>query len=148
MPELELVGCRSRPLAAYLKALGVFRLVAEQREPEARGFWRDGVFVLASPLEKAELLDFFLNEYKPTPLVAPWNKGSGFHAKNIDPEKKNKLSEGINAIASSENKRLQGYREVIALIRSWPELEQLRTNKESKLLLLRGCIRLAVVIDC
>ena len=39
---VELRGCTPEPLMAYLKALGVFRLVAEQADPDARAFWRNG----------------------------------------------------------------------------------------------------------
>jgi CRISPR-associated protein Csx17 len=33
MNEIILAGCTPTPLANYLKALGVFRLVAEQKDP-------------------------------------------------------------------------------------------------------------------
>ncbi len=33
--ELDLEGLKPRPLISYLKALGVLRLVAEQKDPEA-----------------------------------------------------------------------------------------------------------------
>jgi len=35
----DLNGCAPAPLAHYLKALGILRLVAEQADPEARGWW-------------------------------------------------------------------------------------------------------------
>ena len=38
--EIVLAGCAPIPLASYLKALGVFRLVAEQKDECARGRWR------------------------------------------------------------------------------------------------------------
>jgi CRISPR-associated protein Csx17 len=63
-----------------LKALGVLRLVSEQLDPEARGWWDGECFLLASVKTKDEILEFFLERYEPTPVVAPWNKGSGFYA--------------------------------------------------------------------
>ena len=75
----RLVGCSPRPLAHYLKALAVLRLVSEQRDPEARGFWRQEVFHLATTLTSDELTGFFLDDYRPTPLLSPWNGGSGFY---------------------------------------------------------------------
>lgn len=39
MPDILLEGCASRPLAAYLKALGILRLVGEQADANARGAW-------------------------------------------------------------------------------------------------------------
>ena len=41
MPDIALEGCRPQPLMSYLKALGVFRVVAEQADPEARLWWHD-----------------------------------------------------------------------------------------------------------
>jgi len=35
----HLVGCAPAPLARYLKALGILRLVAEQKDPAVRGWW-------------------------------------------------------------------------------------------------------------
>lgn len=37
----RLDGCAPTPLAHYLKALGVLRLVAEQLDPQARGWWEE-----------------------------------------------------------------------------------------------------------
>lgn len=69
----KLNGCAPAPLAHYLKALGMLRLVAEQADPEARGWWAGERFLLATHLDEDELLGFFLERYEPTPLVAPWN---------------------------------------------------------------------------
>lgn len=73
-----LSGCSPTPLAHYLKALGILRLIAEQKDPMARGWWRDESFHLATTLDRLALERFFLEEYRPTPLIAPWNKGAGF----------------------------------------------------------------------
>lgn len=76
--NLELPGCTPEPLMAYLKALGTLRLVAEQKDPDARGWWKNDVFWLRSTLDRDGLAKFFLEEYRPTPIVAPWAGGSGF----------------------------------------------------------------------
>ena len=41
----ELGGCAPAPLAHYLKALGILRLVSEQADSSARGFWRGGAIL-------------------------------------------------------------------------------------------------------
>ena len=74
----HLTGCAPAPLAHYLKALGILRLVAEQKDPAARGWWKDEAFHLATTLDRAALEHFFLHEYQPTPMISPWNKGAGF----------------------------------------------------------------------
>ncbi len=75
----SLDGCAPEPLAHYLKALGVLRLVAEQTDAAARGWWDGERFRLATTLSREELETFFLERYEPTPMLAPWNKGSGFY---------------------------------------------------------------------
>ena len=80
MSKLSLNGCTPIPLAHYLKALGILRLVSEASEfgdPLATGFWSKDAFVLTSQLDRTGLIEFFLHRYKPTPILAPWNGGSG-----------------------------------------------------------------------
>lgn len=74
----RLNGCAPVPLALYLKALGVLRLVAEQLDPQARGWWEGERFVLACNADQDALVGFLVDSYCPTPLVSPWNRGSGF----------------------------------------------------------------------
>ncbi len=108
MPEILLKGCAPAPLAHYLKALGILRLVAEDAEhgdPQARGCWRGEHFVLESGLDEAGLLEFFLEHYRPTPIVAPWNGASGFYPKD------NKA--GIVTLGGSSAERFGPYRAVI-----------------------------------
>jgi CRISPR-associated protein Csx17 len=76
--EIVLEGCAPVPLANYLKALGVFRLVAEQADAEARGSWRNERFVLRTRLPQDELLEFFVHKYEPSPIISPWNGRAGF----------------------------------------------------------------------
>jgi len=103
----EFEGCRPTPLAHYLKALGILRLVAEQKDPKARGWWRGDRFVLATILDRKPLEEFFLHEYSPTPMVAPWNGGSGFYPKD------NKS--GVEPIEQSTAARFGPFRETIAI---------------------------------
>lgn len=102
----HLTGCSPVPLAHYLKAFGVLRLVAEQKDPAARGWWRDESFHLATTLDEKALLNFFLEDYRPTPLIAPWNGGSGFYPKD------NK--QGIATVRQSLAERFGAYRSAIA----------------------------------
>lgn len=76
--EIVLKGCTPEPLMNYLKALGILRLVSEQRDPNAQGCWREGSFVLRSLLDEQGLVGFFADDYRPSPVFAPWNGGSGF----------------------------------------------------------------------
>lgn len=107
--EIALTGCTPTPLASYLKALGILRLVAEQDDPNARGWWMNDQFVLASQLDATALQEFFLEKYRPTPVLAPWNGGSGFYPKDN--------RKGIDPIEDSASERFAPYAEAIRLIR-------------------------------
>jgi len=76
----RLDGCAPMPLAHYLKALGILRLVAEQLDPQARGWWEGERFFLACNASVDELLSFFLERYAPTPMINPWGARSGFYS--------------------------------------------------------------------
>ena len=96
----RLEGCAPRPLASYLKALGVLRLVSAQIDPEARGRWHRERFELITKLDREALERFFLTSYQPTPILSPWN-GSQF---------KNARDKGIAPIESSLALRLKPFR--------------------------------------
>ena len=98
----HLTGCSPAPLANYLKALGILRLVSEQADPNARGWWQDEHFCLLTKLSKEELESFFLEKYEPTPLLSPWNKGCGFFKAN-DP--------GMAPLEASSAPRFARFRE-------------------------------------
>lgn len=109
MPDLALSACRPAPLASYLKAVGVLRVVGDQVDPTARGFWQREAFVLRSGLDRDALERFLLQEYVPAAIVAPWNGGSGFFP--------NDSHEAITAIEGAAAERLRPYREVIGVAR-------------------------------
>jgi len=52
MPDIALPGCKTQPLSNYLKGLGIFRLLAEQQDPQARAFWQDRALVVRTQLER------------------------------------------------------------------------------------------------
>jgi CRISPR-associated protein Csx17 len=109
--DVVLTGCRPEPLGSYLKALGVFRIVAEQRDPEARGSWRGEHFVVRSTLDRDALLQFLLERWQPTPVIAPWNGGSGFYPKDN--------REAPDAICASGNPRLAPFIASIEIARAF-----------------------------
>ena len=106
MNEITLAGCTPTPLANYLKALGIFRLVAEQKDPWVKAFWRGERFVLVSGLSPEELTRFLLDDYRPTPILAPWNGGSGFFP--------NDNKDGFIPLSTSSAERFAPISEAIA----------------------------------
>jgi CRISPR-associated protein Csx17 len=130
---LELRGCTPVPLAGYLKALGILRIVSQQADKTASGWWDRDVFHLRSKLDAVALTDFFLNGYSPTPLVAPWNGGSGFFPKD------NKVA--IDAISAGTSERFAPYRHLIATCRDVLESLNLveKPDSDDKPKLLQQC---------
>ena len=87
---IPLHGCTVTPLASYLKALGVLRLVSSASnhahgvaaDAHVRGWWENGHFHLATSLGSEGLIRFLLDDYAPSAIIAPWNGGSGFYPKD------------------------------------------------------------------
>ena len=77
--DLNFKGCAPVPLAHYLKALGIFRIVAEQVDQGAKGYWIGESFRFKTTMDRESLRNILFGEYSPTPIVAPWNGGSGFY---------------------------------------------------------------------
>lgn len=110
MTDLALKGCTYEPMSAYLSALAILRLVSEQKDSDAKGWWdKLGVFHLDSCLDEEGLVNFFLEEYRPTPIVSPWNKGSGFYDTG-----KGKCK-CIDVILNDRSERLDSYREILKI---------------------------------
>lgn len=108
--SLVLGGCTTEPLLNYLKAIGVFRLVSQQCDASAKGYWRDGTFYLDSSLDRAGLVGFFLDEYHPSVILAPWNGGSGFWNKG------DAAGRALQAVRESTHPRFSSYRQAITVI--------------------------------
>lgn len=125
-------GCAPTPLAHYLKALGILRLVATQADKQARGFWKDGVFFIATTLDEQGLVSFFLERYEPTPLLSPWNGGSGFYPGD------NK--DGYAALRESEAPRFAAIRAAILRAETLVAGLEARPAAEDKQRLLRRCV--------
>ena len=138
----KLDGCAPAPLASYLKALGVLRLVAEQADSDARGWWEGDRFRLATTLPREQLEGFFLCDYRPTPIFNPWGARSGFYAGK--PEKS--ARESLRLIECSSSPRLQPFRTMIRTVRSIIDdttngRKPSKTEKDRLVLALRLSVR-------
>ena len=131
--EITLYGCTPVPLAGYLKALGILRIVSSQADKNAQGWWARDVFHLRSLLDAPELTAFFQEKYSPTPLVAPWNGGSGFFSKDN--------TQAIDALAASAADRFLRYRTLIGVSRVVLESLGLseKPDTDAKAVLLQSC---------
>lgn len=107
----RLTGCSPIPLAHYLKALGILRLVSEQADSSARGAWHDEHFELATELSPEEVRAFFLERYVPSPILGPWAARAGFF-------RKEKAQEAMDAICKQKTGRFHALQEGIRSSRS------------------------------
>lgn len=126
MSELRLAGCTSTPIGSYLKALGVLRLVATQADPDARGRWRDGAFELRSELDRDGLEEFLLQEYRPSPIVSPWNGFSGFYPQAV------KNGAALHELERREHPRFAALRSAIGQCRSSLERLSIASKPDDK----------------
>src|SRR4051794_5601448 len=125
MNAIDLPGWTPEPLMSYLKALGVFRLVAGQADRAARLSWIGNHARLHATLDRDGLTDFFLNDYRPTPVLAPWNGGSAFYGGGAEP---------LDAVANSTTDRLGLYRQAITRIRGFAPKDPPKDDKKQALL--------------
>jgi CRISPR-associated protein Csx17 len=107
---VTLTGCSPIPLAGYLKSIALLRLVSEQVDEEAEGWWRDETFHLRSALDADGFMHFLLEAYRPSPIVAPWNRGSGFYSH------RESAMAVVNQFRRAQADRLAPYRRVIEAV--------------------------------
>lgn len=133
MHPLVLSGCSPVPIAHYLKALGIQKLVTEQVDSAAVALWKGDQFVLHSCLTAEGLVEFFNHSYRPTAVMAPWNGGSGFFPKDN--------AEALGMIENGTAPRFGSYRRGIAAARR--ELTRLdikeKPEGDQKTELLQSC---------
>jgi CRISPR-associated protein Csx17 len=103
--EHLLRGLRSTPLASYLAGLGLTRLLGEQADPDLTAMWTDDGLVIDTTVE--DIASWLADRYVPTPVLSPWNEGSGFGTKDVTPK------QALAALAATTSARLRGLREAI-----------------------------------
>lgn len=110
MTRHVLTGIQPQPLASYLAGLGLIRLLGEQADPNLTAAWSDGGLVIESTIE--DLATWLAERYAPTPLLSPWNGGSGFGEKDVTPK------ETLDALLSHSSPRLVQFRAAVVVARA------------------------------
>ena len=100
-------GLRPEPLASYLAGLGLIRMVGDQADLNATAAWAaDGLAVTTTVEDVAAWL---ADSYVPTPVLSPWNNGSGFGAKDKEPLVR------LEALREHTSPRVAPFREAITI---------------------------------
>ena len=124
--SLTLDGCRPTPLASYLKALGVLRLISSDAnhvsghaaDQNARGWWEKERFCVRTALDQEALSKFFLNDYAPSPIIAPWNGRAGFLEGEAGADSSRTGAELMDAVRRSEMPRFRNMRRSVERLRA------------------------------
>lgn len=103
------LGLTSRGLMTYLAALGLAKVISEQADPDVRFGWTGDTFVLRTAVP--DLAEFLVRDYRPTPIVSPWNGGSGFGPKDKSQR------DFVERLTESQGSRLATYRSTINISR-------------------------------
>lgn len=105
-----LPGLRPQPLASYLAGLGLFRLIGEQADPSATAQWTPDGLVIETTVP--DLAEWLTDWYEPTPVLSPWNGGSGFGADGV------KEGSWLHQLLAVSSPRLAGYRSAVEVVRA------------------------------
>jgi len=104
-----LAGLRPEPLASYLAGLGLIKVLAQQADPEATAAWTpDGLSVTTVV---NDISGWLAEDYVPTPVLSPWNNGSGFGPKDKEPLR------ALEELLAHPSPRLAPLQEAIPLAR-------------------------------
>ena len=130
--SLTLGGCAPTPLASYLKAIGVLRLLSRganhvggrAADPDARGRWENERFHLTTRLSREDLRRFFLEKYAPSPIIAPWNGRAGFLEGDAGESSSRTGAELMKVIEESKSRRLKNIRQTIRSLRENKDLHE------------------------
>ncbi len=96
------------PLSSYLSALGLLRVVNDQLDANACGYWAEGGFRLETNTSREALVQFFAACYRPSPCITPWNKPKGGGGGFLE-------GEVPSAIAALDGERFEELRRVAAV---------------------------------
>ena len=137
MKEFSFEGCNNTNFGSYLKGLGIFRILGK-KYTDAKAYWENNLLYISLPFNSYdEIADFFLNKYEPTPIVSPWNNGSGFK------KPKKELNDLKNYDKTDSNyPRLKNYIDVIIKTESIVKSKAINknlTDKEKKSEIVRLC---------
>ena len=102
-----LPGLRPEPLASYLAGLGLLRVLGEQADPDTAAAWTPDGLAVTTTVD--DIAAWLAGSYIPTPVLSPWNSGSGFGGKDKEPLVR------LKALRGHSSPRLTRFQEAIRL---------------------------------
>lgn len=107
MSITKIEAARGGSLMRSLAALGIFKALAEQADPQATARFIGADMEIDSTID--DIAEWIADEYRPMPVLNPWNEGSGFGAKDVNPKAR------IEAIKAAGDPRFADFLEAYAL---------------------------------
>lgn len=111
MPTQLVPGARGRSLANSLAGLGLVKVLAEQAHLSLSCCYTPDGLVIETAVE--DVASWLVEKYRPTPVLSPWNEGSGFGAKDKAPK------DALSALLALPSPRLDDFRrsyDVVSLV--------------------------------
>ena len=120
----------------------MLRVLHHQHLPGVLSYWQGSTLNLKDTLDVDGLVDFFVHQYKPTPILSPWNGGGGFRIR-----KAQKGERAVQAIRDNNDPRFDWLRESIDQARKVVQLarksgwldEEGKPRGKTKHLLMAAC---------
>ena len=107
MTRHTLPGLQPQPLATYLAGLGLTRLLGEQPDPTATAAWTGSGLAVDTIVD--DIATWLVDDYVPTPVLSPWNGGSGFGQKG------KAQREALAALLALPGPRLDSFRQAMTV---------------------------------
>ena len=107
MTRHTLPGLQPQPLATYLAGLGLTRLLGEQPDPTATAAWTGSGLAVDTTVD--DIATWLVDDYVPTPVLSPWNGGSGFGQKG------KAQREALAALLALPGPRLDSFRQAMTV---------------------------------
>ncbi|MFF4894690.1 type I-G CRISPR-associated protein Cas8g1/Csx17 [Micromonospora chersina] len=106
MSAVVMPGLHPTPLVNYLAGLGLIRVIGEQADPQVIAAWTPEGLLIDTTV--ADIATWLAQTYAPTPVLSPWNEGSGFGTKDVTPR------QALERLVSHPVPRLAAFRAALA----------------------------------
>lgn len=125
-------GARGGSMLRSLAAIGLIRVLAEQADKDLRCRFVGEDLEIDSVVE--DLAAWLVDEYRPRPILSPWNEGSGFGAKDKTPKAT------LDKLFNLQTERLEPLRSAYRIVapiaqtartENWPKGRLVRTIRNS-----------------
>lgn len=143
--RFALPGLPAHSFSRYLAGLGLVRVLAEQADADLAAWWDGSTLMIDTTVP--DLAEWLVTGYRPTPVISPWNGGSGFGLKDKSSRVVLQRLQGVETDRLADLQQAVGLAEQIvgqASERGWDKARQVselrNVGPEALLRWLDACI--------